>query len=183
MSTLRPAAIAATYSVAPPARYLRFYDKREFAGLGRLQLKQGFLEGDFDTQLNSSRLLRDIEGLTSRHHFPPYSVARWLEEFPGLVPLSVLDEARFGVAGGTPSGAFLAVRLNRPACPVYVVVREGPAALPLASSLDAFIRGQAWRDARADAAFVQGAPFFAFGWGKARPATQGGTMKLRPRIA
>jgi len=179
MSRVPHGQIAAAYSVKPPPRYLNFFETREFRGLSKIQLKRGFLEGEFVVDYNVTRRLLDIEGLLEHEQFHETDGLAWKLTFPGFVPFATLESTLHYGSGSVSVGAFLVLRLSRPECPVYVAVRDGPAVMPLARSLDAFVRGQAWRDAAPSDQFPQGAPYYAFGWRRHRPAHL--TPSRRPR--
>jgi hypothetical protein len=67
----------------------------------------------------------------------------WNESFPNLAPLATLEtiqhERKRLAAGG-----LLAMGLQPGPCAVYLVTHLGRDALPVAKTLDAFIRGRLW---------------------------------------
>ena len=133
-----------------PSRYLEFLEHQEYDGLEYLHLLSHSFDGWFLPNFCDIRGLHDLTQLGHLSGVAELRRETWDASFPNLAPIAVLETVshrhRRQLAGG-----FLAMGLQPGPCAIHLVTHVARPSIPVAKSLDTFIRGHLWRDRTANA--------------------------------
>ena len=126
-------------------RYLRFLEREQYEHLEYLHIFSRCFEGWFLPNFCDHRSLYDMERLGRVSGVRNLTRGGWQLTFPNLAPLAILETV-LEETGTREAGGLLAMGLQPRPCAVFLVNELGRRCIPVANTLDAFIRGRSWQE-------------------------------------